>query len=161
MLQTASAAGKFASRLFDTIRGDILQDPSPNPPSTQARVPVQTSASLLHGTCRLCRPVSTASRGADHARRVMHPHDPKLVDSAVQMQMQIEGSRRMHRPLSSCAEGVSTGAAGGALEGPAASPAEEENRQLLLGRIRNYSAEYEQLGNTLTGMRMFFAENEV
>ena len=40
------------------------------------------------------------------------------------------------------------------------SPAEEENRQLLLGRIRNYSEEYEQLGNTLAGMRMFFAETE-
>lgn len=34
---------------------------------------------------------------------------------------------------------------------------DEENRQLLLSRIRAYAAEYELLANTLAGVRMFFA----
>ena len=37
-------------------------------------------------------------------------------------------------------------------------PADEENRQLLLSRVRAYAAEYELLAHTLAGVRVFFAE---
>ena len=57
--------------------------------------------------------------------------------------------------------GMTGGGGGSPVRGALAPPpAEDENRQLLLTRIRNYAAEYEQLNNTLAGMRMFFAETD-
>jgi hypothetical protein len=41
---------------------------------------------------------------------------------------------------------------------PGPLPADEENRQLLLSRVRAYAAEYELLAHTLAGVRAVFAE---
>lgn len=41
---------------------------------------------------------------------------------------------------------------------PVPVPADEENRQLLLSRVRAYAAEYELLAHTLAGVRAVFAE---
>lgn len=97
MSQTASAAGKFASRLFDTIRGDILQNPSPKPSKRKPRcVPVQ----ICFIAALYVMSLQTSQYGQQGRRRCkkrMHPHVFRLVDGAEQMP---KGNRCIQCPLS-------------------------------------------------------------